>query len=344
MIADPRRRRERPCGGADQVAQPNGRGVQTHRLRGQSPVRRVRPDVVVVDAPAFDDGAGLGQGGEDLLVQALVAEPAVEAFDEAILLRLARRDVMPGHAGAVGPLEDRPAGHLRPVVADDHGRASASGDQPIQFPRHALAPDRGVDHQSQGLAREVVHDAQDAEASAPRQTVGHEVQRPALVWAVRQGHGRTGSGGALAAPSPSHRQAFLPIEPEQPLLVHADALPFQQDAQAPVAEPAALSRQAAQALAHLHVARFRLATHRLRIDLNQPAGALLGEAALRHQAKHGRSARCRPDQFFPRRSFSADTSSIDSASSFFSRRFSSSSVFSFWASDTLMPLYFAFHR
>ena len=112
-------------------------------------------------------------------------------------------------------------------------------------------------------------------------------------------------GGPLAASSSSHRQAFLPIEPEQPLLVHAHAFSFQQDAQAPVAEPAALSRQAAQALAHLHVALFRLATHRLRIDLNQPAGALLGEAALRHQAKHGRSARCRPDQFFPRRSFNA---------------------------------------
>jgi len=101
LIADLLRRRERPSGGADQVAQPNGRGVQAHRLRGQSPVRRVRPDVVVVDAPALDDGAGLGQGGEDLLV-GLVAEPAVEAFDEAVLLRLSRRDVMPGHAGAVG--------------------------------------------------------------------------------------------------------------------------------------------------------------------------------------------------------------------------------------------------
>ncbi len=49
-------------------------------------------------------------------------------------------------------------------------------------------------------------------------------------------------------------------------------------------------------------------------------------------------------KFFPRRSFNADTSSIDSARSFFSRRFSSSSAFSFWASETLIPLYLAFHR
>jgi len=58
---------------------------------------------IVVDAPALDDGTGFGQGGEELLVQAFITEPAVEAIDEAVLLRLARRDVMPGYAGAVGP-------------------------------------------------------------------------------------------------------------------------------------------------------------------------------------------------------------------------------------------------
>ena len=81
-----------------------------------------------------------------------------------------------------------------------------------------------------------------------------------------------------------------PIEPEQPLLVHAVALPFQQDTQAPIAEPAALSPRTAQALAHLRVASFRLAARRLRIDLGQPAGALLQEAALCYQTKLAVSA------------------------------------------------------
>jgi len=30
---------------------------------------RVRPDVLIVEAAAFDDGAGVGQRGEDLLVE-----------------------------------------------------------------------------------------------------------------------------------------------------------------------------------------------------------------------------------------------------------------------------------
>src|SRR3989304_739134 len=49
-----------------------------------------------------------------------------------------------------------------------------------------------------------------------------------------------------------------------------------------------------------------------------------------------------PYHFFVRSSFSAALSSIDSASSFFSFRFSSSSAFSRRASDTSRPPYLAF--
>jgi hypothetical protein len=55
----------------------------------------VRPDGVVVDAPLFDDPIGLAERREQVLVQALVAEPAIEAFDEGVLRRFARRDVVP---------------------------------------------------------------------------------------------------------------------------------------------------------------------------------------------------------------------------------------------------------
>jgi hypothetical protein len=38
----------------------------------------VRPDVVVVVPPALDHRTGLGQAGEDVLVQALVTRAAVK--------------------------------------------------------------------------------------------------------------------------------------------------------------------------------------------------------------------------------------------------------------------------
>ena len=42
----------------------------------------MRPDVVVVEQPALDHGSSLRQVGEDFLVQALAAQPAVEALDK----------------------------------------------------------------------------------------------------------------------------------------------------------------------------------------------------------------------------------------------------------------------
>ena len=63
--------------------------------------------VVVITPPALDEVARLAERIEHLLVQALVAQPADEALGEGILLRLAGRDVVPGHARHVAQLQDR---------------------------------------------------------------------------------------------------------------------------------------------------------------------------------------------------------------------------------------------
>jgi hypothetical protein len=42
----------------------------------------IGPDMAIVAPPTFDDGSGLGERGEHLFVQALVAQAAVEALDE----------------------------------------------------------------------------------------------------------------------------------------------------------------------------------------------------------------------------------------------------------------------
>jgi len=57
--------------------------------------RTVRPDGVVIVLPDRQSLADMGERSEERLVQQLVAQPAVEALDEGILLWLARRDVMP---------------------------------------------------------------------------------------------------------------------------------------------------------------------------------------------------------------------------------------------------------
>jgi len=55
----------------------------------------VWPNRVVVDAPDSKHLSDVTQRGEQRLIQKLVAEPAVEALDKGILLRLTGSDLVP---------------------------------------------------------------------------------------------------------------------------------------------------------------------------------------------------------------------------------------------------------
>jgi hypothetical protein len=63
--------------------------------RRQGAEAAVRSQVIVVVTPCLDRFARLGEGEEDVLVEAFVAQAAVEALDEGVLHRLAWLDVMP---------------------------------------------------------------------------------------------------------------------------------------------------------------------------------------------------------------------------------------------------------
>ena len=71
--------------------------------RGLVAQRGMRPDVVVVVAPDGQFAPGISQAVKDFLVQAFVAQATVERLDVAVLLWLARVDVVPFDAVLVGP-------------------------------------------------------------------------------------------------------------------------------------------------------------------------------------------------------------------------------------------------
>ena len=54
---------------------------------GDAPEAAVRTDFVVFLPPGFDEAAGFGYGGKPVLVEAFVAELAVETFNEGVLGR-----------------------------------------------------------------------------------------------------------------------------------------------------------------------------------------------------------------------------------------------------------------
>ena len=96
----------------------------------------MRTHAVVVVPPRFDGGLGIREIEKPMLVQALVPEAAVEAFDKGILFRLAWLDEGERGAMLISPLIHSLAAKLRPVAA--HNRAGIAA-----APRDAI---QGGDH------------------------------------------------------------------------------------------------------------------------------------------------------------------------------------------------------
>ena len=137
------------------------------KLRRCEPVQaRVRSECVVVDPPFFDDPSGLWQADEEMLVETLVTQSAIEALDEAILGRLAGCDVVPFHAPFFLPGQDSACGELGAVVADHHAGCASHLQHLIQFTGHPDAGERGVHDQRHAFPAEVVHHGQHPELAA----------------------------------------------------------------------------------------------------------------------------------------------------------------------------------
>jgi len=92
----------------------------------QSAKAAVRTHGVVVRPPCLDDPSCCCQRWEKVLVQALVAQATIKAFDEAVLLRLARRDVLPLDPSVLAPAQAFPT-----VIVDDvqHTKSPAAGQR-----------------------------------------------------------------------------------------------------------------------------------------------------------------------------------------------------------------------
>lgn len=162
-----------------------------------------------------------------MLVQALIAQPSVEALDKPVLHRLAGRDVMPFDAELLLPGQDSIGGELGAVVADDHAGTAAAFDDLAKFSHHTQGGERGVDDQAEALPGEVIDQGQDAEAPAAGERVHHEVERPAQVLILRDRHRRPRAQRPFTATTLAHRQPLLVVEPVQLLPIDPDPLPSQ---------------------------------------------------------------------------------------------------------------------
>lgn len=96
---------------------------------------------IVVDPSFFDAVSGMSIAGEEPLVETLVAHLSVEALHEAVLYRLARRDVVPFDTPVFLPCQDGIRGQLGAIVRHDHAGVAAMFGDDVEFTGDTFARD-----------------------------------------------------------------------------------------------------------------------------------------------------------------------------------------------------------
>ena len=101
--------------------------------------------LVVLEHPPVRRLAYVVEAGEQVLVQDLLAEGPVEAFDVGVLVGLAGLDVADRHAVELGPLHEGLAQELRAVVGAQDLRQAVVTLELFKNADQTRGRDRGID-------------------------------------------------------------------------------------------------------------------------------------------------------------------------------------------------------
>ncbi len=83
------------------------------------PERAVGTTLIIVRPPGFDDGLGLGQRGELMYVQTLVAQLSVKRFNEGMVDGFARLNEVKLDASPISAIFQGPPLELRSMIHGD---------------------------------------------------------------------------------------------------------------------------------------------------------------------------------------------------------------------------------
>ena len=143
---------------------------------------RVRPERVVLPAPTIGQDLRLRSCGNQLGVEELIPEPAIERFRESVLPGGSRGDV--GRAGGGAGLTPVPEGlgdELRPVVAADVRRRWVEAGELFQHGHHVLGLTAPAHPDGEAEAAVHVDHVQELEPPAIGGGIELEVHRPHLM-------------------------------------------------------------------------------------------------------------------------------------------------------------------
>ncbi len=137
--------------------------------------------MVVFPSPVLQDHSGLGQCPELLPIQALIAEPGVEALDVAVLLWAAWVDVEGFDAVFCQPSAKLLLDELGAVVAADVLRGPALFNEPGDDLAHLMGVDLAVHVDAEAFPGVFIHDVEHPKLSAAHGGVMDEVPAPYVV-------------------------------------------------------------------------------------------------------------------------------------------------------------------
>jgi hypothetical protein len=305
--------------------------------------------VVVLGLPVADCDPRVGQGPEEVDIEAFVAEAAVEGLDVAVPPGLAGWDECEPDAFA-GPLGHRGAGQFGAVVAAQHGRVATLGGESVELVDDLVGGDGAFDQSAEAFAGVLVDDGDDLDGPAVGGGVELEVHRPHPVRRIR-GHraGRGCDADALAAPGLGHPEPFVAPQPLNLLVVHRPALTAGIMVSPAMAPPRVGLGVVPQPLSQSGVRVGRCGRGGL-VSLGgsvlpgHPTGEPFTQTHHVDEVVHGRPPACRAQKFPEAISFNAAFSSSASASNRFNVEFSRSRSFSRFASSAFNPPNWFRHR
>jgi hypothetical protein len=217
-----------------------------------------------------------------------------------------------------------PTGKFAAVVQSKPLWTAAFSDHAIQSACDAPARQTRIHLKGQTFPGECVDHGQHANRPAVRQTIVDEIEGPLLIGSGGHECGRPDTRQTLA-PAPFHAQTRGPVNAKQALMVDTLAFAPQQNPEPAVAITWLVSGELAQSLLQCVVLFFvGLVTITRPGDMGELAGFALSGGECLDQMRRIRAPVYELSPFFITRAFGISLSSASSATSFFSRLFSSS--------------------
>lgn len=141
----------------------------------------VWPFMVVFGSPRSDPAPCFPEIAEPAGVKTLVAQPSVEAFNESVLNRLSRFNVIELDSVIDSPREKVTAGEFAAVIHANPFWSATLRDHTVQRTGNATAGQTGIDFQGEAFAGEGVDNRQYADRPPVGQTIVNEIERPLLI-------------------------------------------------------------------------------------------------------------------------------------------------------------------